>query len=103
MIRLACMGRHYLVSSIINTQSYTKIPRAIRLQANALILFPSSNNEVKLLVDDVTPPHCEKRQFMKLVEYATSGKHSFLFINNFEPVETRFRKGFEEYLNPCSK
>jgi hypothetical protein len=102
MIKLATMGRHFLISSIINTQSYTKVPRAIRLQANALILFPSSNNEVKLLVDDACPPHCSKKTFNKLVEYATSGKHDFLFINNFEPVETRFGKGFEEYLNPCN-
>jgi septin family protein len=101
MIKLATMGRHFLISSIINTQSYTKVPRAIRLQANALILFPSSNNEVKLLVDDCCPPHCSKKTFNKLVEYATSGKHDFLFINNFEPVERRFRKGFQEYLDPC--
>jgi septin family protein len=100
MIKLATMGRHFLISSIINTQSYTKIPRAIRLQANALILFPSSNNEVKLLVDDLTPPHCSKKKFMKLVEHATSGKHDFLFVNNFDPVETRFRKGFSKYLKP---
>jgi hypothetical protein len=100
MLRLATMGRHYLISSIINTQSYTKVPRAIRLQANALILFPSSNNEVKLLVEDATPPHCSKKNFMKLVEYATQGKHDFLFVNNFEPVEKRFRKGFKQYLSP---
>ena len=101
MIKLATMGRHFLISSIINTQSYTKIPRAIRLQANAIILFPSSNNEVKLLAEDLTPPHCKAKNFMKLIEYATSGKHDFLFVNNFEPVKTRFRKGFKQYLNPC--
>ena len=100
MMKLATMGRHFLISSIINTQSYTKIPRAIRLQANALILFPSNNNEVKLLVDDITPPHCSKKKFMKLVEHATSGKHDFLFVNNFEPVEKRFRKSFSTYLKP---
>jgi septin family protein len=100
MIKLATMGRHFLISSIINTQSYTKIPRAIRLQANAIILFPSSNNEVKLMADDITPPHCSKKTFMKLIEYATEGKHDFLFVNNFDPVHTRFRKGFQQYLNP---
>jgi hypothetical protein len=99
-IRLATMGRHFLISSIINTQSYTKIPRAVRLQANALILFPSNQNEVKLVADDLTPPNTSKQTFMKLIEYATRGKHSFLFVNNFEDVETRFRKGFEEYLAP---
>lgn len=102
MIKLATMGRHYLISSIINTQSYTKIPRVIRLQANGIILFPSSENEVKLLADDYTPPRCKKITFLKMVEYATNGKHDFLYINASHPVETRFRRCFLEYLNPCS-
>ena len=103
MVKLATMGRHFLISSIINTQSYTKVPRVIRLQANGIILFPSSNNELKLLGDDTAPPNCTKKDFLKLIDYATSGKHDFLYINNFEPVETRFRKGFSQYLNPCKK
>lgn len=98
MIKLCTMGRHSLISSVINTQSYTKIPRVVRLQANGLILFPSSNNEVKLLVEDICPPHTKKKDFFKLVEYATSGKHSFLYCNNFDPVETRFKKNFDTYI-----
>ena len=101
MLKLATMGRHFLISSIVNTQSYTKVPRAIRLQANALILFPSNQNEVKLVADDITPPHCNKKNFLKLIEYATEGSHDFMFVNNFDPVKTRFRKNFEMYLNPC--
>jgi hypothetical protein len=92
------MARHSLVSSIVNTQSYTKIPRTVRLQANGLILFPSNNGEVKLLVDDVCPPHCSKRDFMKVVDYATKGKHDFLFVNNFSEDRYRFRKNFEQYV-----
>lgn len=103
MVKLATMGRHFLISSVINTQSYTKVPRVIRLQANGVIVFPSSNNELKLLADDTAPPNCTKKDFLKLIDYATSGKHDFLYINNFDPVETRFRKGFSQYLNPCKK
>ena len=98
MLKLATMGRHSLISSIINTQSYTKVPRAVRLQANSIILFPSNQNEVQLLVDDWTPPHSSKKQFKQLVEHATDGKHSFLYIMAGEPVETRFRKCFGSYL-----
>jgi septin family protein len=98
MIKLATMGRHSLISSIINTQSYTKVPRAIRLQANSVVLFPSNNSEVELLCDDYCPPHKKKNQFKKLIEHATKGKHDFLFINNFQPVETRFRKNFDIIL-----
>jgi hypothetical protein len=98
MIKLATMGRHYLVSSIINTQSYTKIPRAIRLQANSLILFPSNQNEVELVAEDITPPHHRKKDFLKLIDVATEGKHNFLFVNLFEEPEKRFRKNFSTYL-----
>lgn len=98
-LRLATMGRHSLVSSIINTQSYTKIPRALRLQANALILFPSNLNEVKVVSEDITPPHHSRRDFLKLIEAATNDKHDFLFVNNFSPVATRFRRGFSAYLS----
>jgi hypothetical protein len=99
MLKLATMGRHSLISSVINTQSYTKIPRAIRLQANGLIVFPSSNNEVQLLVDDICPPHTKKKDFLKLVEYATTGADfPFLYCNNFAPHDTRFRKNFDTYI-----
>lgn len=98
MLKLATMGRHSLISSIINTQSYTKVPRAVRLQANGIIVFPSSQNEVNLIVDDNTPPHNTKQQFRELVEIATSGKHSFLYILPMQPVEKRFRKNFGSYL-----
>lgn len=99
MIKLATMGRHFLVSSIINTQSYTKIPRAIRLQANSLILFPSNQNEIKLVAEDICPPKCKPRDFLALIDHATKDKHSFLFANYFEPAERRFRKTFTTILN----
>lgn len=98
MLKLATMGRHSLISSIINTQSYTKVPRAIRLQANGIILFPSSHNESELIVSDWTPPHVSKSQFRQLVEHATRGKHDFLYILPMQPSEKRFRKNFGTYL-----
>ena len=71
MLKLATMGRHFLISSIINTQSYTKVPRAIRIQANGLILFPSNQNEVELVADDLCPPRHTKKEFRHLIEHAT--------------------------------
>ena len=101
MLKLACMGRHSLISSIINVQSYTRCPRPIRLQSNGLILFPSSQSEVNLLVDDYCPPNRSKKQFRALVEHATNVRFSFLYINMFCPpaAEQRYRKNFETYLS----
>lgn len=98
MLKLAAMGRHFLVSSVINTQSYTKIPRAVRLQANSIIMFPSNQTEVERLVDDWTPPHKSKKEFRSLVAHATSGKHDFIFIHAASEVKDRFRKCFHTFL-----
>jgi hypothetical protein len=103
MLKLATMGRHYLISSIICTQSYTKIPRAIRLQANSMILFPSNMNEVNRVCEDIAPPNCKKRDFLRLIQHATEGKHDFLYCNYFEPAERRFRKGFGTILNVVNR
>lgn len=99
MLRLAAMGRHSLASSIILAQSYTRVPRAVRLQANGIILFPSSNTEIKLLCDDYCPPHMNKRDFEGLIEYATKEEHSFLYINQMCPdPREKFRKKFDTIL-----
>jgi hypothetical protein len=99
MLRLAAMGRHSLASSIVLAQSYTRVPRAVRLQANGVILFPSNQSEVKLLCDDYCPPHTSHPQFMKLIEHATNDAHSFLYINSMDPDPSqRFRRNFDTIL-----
>ena len=103
MLRLAAMGRHSLASSIILSQSYTRVPRPIRLQANGIILFPSSNSEVVLLCEDLCPPHVHKKQFMQLIERATSDAHSFLYANLMDPdASRRFRRNFSTILSIAS-
>jgi hypothetical protein len=93
LTKLAIHGRHNLMSSIICTQSYTKVPRAIRLQASGLALFPSAQNEVKLLIDDYCPANCTKKDFEKVVKYATDEPYQFLFIQNHcKNMRERYRK-----------
>ena len=100
VLRLCTMGRHYLISSIFNTQAYKKIPRSCRLQANSVIFFPASNDETLCIAEDHTPPSCSRKDFYKMVEYATKNRHEFMYINMHEPPEKRYRKGFKEYLVP---
>jgi energy-coupling factor transporter ATP-binding protein EcfA2 len=93
LTKLAIHGRHNLMSSIICTQSYTKVPRAIRLQAAGLALFPSSQNEVKLLIEDYCPANHSKKSFEKIVKFATDEPHQFLFIQNHcKKMKERYRK-----------
>lgn len=99
-LRFATMGRHNLAGGIVCTQSYTKIPRIVRLQARAVILFPSNQDEVQLIVQDFCPPHMHKRDFTELVESATTEEHDFLHINMTAKPSHRFRRCFGTYLIP---
>ena len=93
LTKIAIHGRHALISSIICTQSYTKVPRVIRLQAQGLALFPSSQNEVELLCSDYCPPHTTKKAFTKIIDFATDEPYSFLYIQNHcKEINQRYRK-----------
>jgi hypothetical protein len=39
-----------------------------------------------------------KKEFMQLVEYATNGKHDFLFVNRRSETGKRLRKGFDKII-----
>jgi hypothetical protein len=100
LTKMAIHGRHNLISSIICTQSYTKVPRVIRLQAQGLALFPSSQDEVKLLCSDYCPPHCNKKQFGRMIDFATDVPFSFMFVQNHcKDIKDRFRKRLGEIIN----
>lgn len=98
--RLATAGRHSLISTIILSQSYTKVPRVIRLQAQGLIVFPSSNDELELLNQDLCPPNTTKKQFLGLIKYATNEPYSFLYVNHHvKNNDDKYRKNFDKILN----
>ena len=99
LTKVAIHGRHNLVSSIILTQSYTKVPRVIRLQSQGIALFPSSEAEVKLLNEDFCPPGCTRKRFKQIVGFATDEPYSFLFIQNHHKViKERYRKKLSDII-----
>jgi hypothetical protein len=100
LLKLAIHGRHNLVSSIICTQSYTKCPRAIRLQAQGLAIFNGSSlDEVKLIAEDYCPSGYTKKDFMKIVGFATEKPYDFLWINgHVKDMKQRFRKNLSEII-----
>ena len=97
--KLATAGRHSLISTIICSQSYTRVPRVIRLQSQGLIVFPSSNDELDLLCEDLCPAGMNKKNFLELIKFATSERYCFLFVNHHckNPKE-KFRKNFDEII-----
>ena len=91
-------ARHLNVSTFLCSQSWTKTPRACRLQANNIFFFPSSGSEVELLVKEFCPPHRTKKDFQAIVEKATGEQYQFLHLNMRQPPEKRFRKNLDTIL-----
>ena len=44
-------------------------------------MFPSSNDELDLLCEDLCPAGMNKKNFLELIKFATSERYCFLFVN----------------------
>lgn len=98
LTKLAISCRHYGVMTIINSQSYTTVPRRIRLQSHMICFFPSSFSEVQLLAEEYSPPHGTKKEFYKMVKQATNDDYNFLTILMTEPAKTRYRRNLANVI-----
>ena len=91
-------SRHYNLTIIINAQQYKSISKKARLQANNVIWFKSPMSETENLINDHCPPGMTKKEFGRLVEFATRDSYSFLYINMKAPWKERYRKTFSEVI-----
>jgi Cdc6-like AAA superfamily ATPase len=98
-LKLFCLLRHYLCSIFILVQSYTKLPRALRLNCNSTYIFPCNQSEIEVLLDEVTPAEMTKKDFLKVISYCTQGDFDFMSINNHAKRGQRIRKNLNEVLD----
>jgi hypothetical protein len=98
-IKMFALLRHFLVSVIVMVQSYNKLPRTLRVNANAVMVFPALQSEIDVLKDEITPPGISKRDFGDVIKYATEGRYDFLYINRHADPGKRVRKNLDEIIN----
>lgn len=96
------LGRHLNIQVISMIHKYKALERTARLQAMNIIYFRGSGDETMQLVDDFTPPGHTKKEFLKVVDYATNpdekSRHNFLYICNKLPFKIRYRKNFDTVM-----
>ena len=97
MVKLATANRHINVTFFMLSQYYKKVPPVIRTNCSYLMFFPSNQQEIEKLADEMCPSRMNKKRFIEIVNYATADKHSFLSINN--KSENKLRKNFDIILN----
>jgi len=98
-LKLFALLRHYLCSVIVLTQSYRKIPRSLRLNVNGTIIFPATQSEIEILLDEITPPNMKKREFEQCINHCTQEQYSFLYINNHAERDKRIRRNIDEVID----
>jgi len=98
ILKLISECRHYLMSTIINTQSYMKISRSIRINARGIIFFEASLGEIERLADEQSLPNMKKKDFIEMIKHATSKQYDFAFINLDAKPDERLRKNFDTIL-----
>jgi hypothetical protein len=91
-------ARHYNFTTWLCGQSWTATPRRCRLQAQNVFFFPGSQSEQELLASEYCPPGLNKKECMKMIEFATSEPYSFLYINKSQPFPSRYRKKLSEII-----
>lgn len=98
--RLFISGRHSNASVFITTQSWTKLPRAIRLQAIAVYYFKASFSERMLLSEEWGGFNMSTREFAdKIMDNATKEPFNFLSIYTRLPEDRRYRKNLDQIYN----
>ena len=92
-------SRHYNLTTMICTQSWTAVPRRCRLQARNIFFFAAPQSEVEILCDEHCPPRFTKKQFIAMVNWATHKPFNFLYINKTVPMKDRYRRNLDEIID----
>ena len=91
-------NRHYGISTWLCGQSWTRTPKACRLQANNIFYFAGSGSEDELMAREDCPPGMRKREFISLLQQGTREAYNFVHINNRVPHAERYRRNLDTIL-----
>jgi hypothetical protein len=97
-LKMFSLLRHYLCSVIVMIQSYTKLPRSLRLNCNAVMVFPALRSEIEKIKDEITPAEYTKKEFEEVLKYCMDDQHSFFYINRHAKPGERIRKNLDEVI-----
>ena len=101
LLQFGIMSRHYNISMFILSQAFHLIPKSVRLNMSSIYYFKGSAVETETLVEQYCPAGYRKKDFQGLVDEATEGPYSFLFIDLNVPMHSktpRYRRNLTDDL-----
>ena len=96
--------RHIPITICYLMQSWSGLPRVIRLNATHFIIYKTGDLKQLKQIYENFATYVNFDEFMKVYDYAVSKPHCFLFIDT-DPKDTsmRFRSGFNEFIGENKK
>jgi hypothetical protein len=95
MVNYVIKHRHSSSSVIIVTQAYKAIPKTIRTNCNALVLFEIPNLSERKVIYEENPEGMSEDEWMQVYKHATHEPFSFMYMNNKFPRGERVYKNFD--------
>src|SRR3990167_4474072 len=92
LTKIACNGRHSLISLIVSAQKYTDLPTTLRENATCCMFWSCSEKQLDLVAKDHNM--IKKKDFIRLFQDATAEPHSTFVVSY---------KGKDRYLDPNFK
>jgi len=90
--------RHYSASVIMVSQGYKEIPKTVRSNWTALILFEIANDkEVSVIYEEATMGF-EREIWYEMYKHAILEPYGFMYMNSKQPKKFRIMKNFDKYL-----
>lgn len=90
--------RHYSASFLMVSQGYKEVPKTIRTNWSALIVFEIGNEKEVLVIYEEFAMGYKFDDWIEMYRYATDGDHDFLYINFQRPKRLRMMKNFTEII-----
>lgn len=98
LAKIACNGRHILLSIIVTAQKYSQINTVIRENCTGAIFFESSNKQADLIYEDFGT--MSRKEFDHMFREATKERHSFMVVNFSNDSSQRFQNCAFEPIRP---
>ena len=98
--KLFFKGRHPGITVWIGSQYLKSISKPLRANAQHIILFKPTKNDIEIINEELNDTDLDKKRFSQLVRFATKNKYDFLNINRNQMLDKRYMRCFEQYLIP---
>jgi len=100
MNHITIKHRHIPITICYLMQSWSGLPRVIRLNATHFIIYKTGDLKQLKQIYENFATYVTQDEFMKVYNYAVAKPHGFLFIDT-DPKEPhmRFRSGFNEFID----